>query len=131
MVLSVDKTVKAVPAAVASTESPLEIPLPWRLLPASSSIMSRTVRLQNIRPTEALPALQPLANRPNSLLPIDSQRVLLLRDYSSNIRQQLQLLELIDQKEFRSQPNQAAQQTGTGRWPGEKNRMSPVAGPGR
>lgn len=99
MVLSGDKAVKAVPAAAVATESPPEITLPWRLLPESSSVMSRTVRVQNLRPSEVVPVLQPMANLPNSILPIDSQRMLVLRDYSSNIRKQLKLLEELDQKQ--------------------------------
>jgi type II secretory pathway component GspD/PulD (secretin) len=117
MVLSGDKTVKAVPAAAATAESPPEITLPWRLLPASSSMMSRTVRLQHIKPSHAVQVLQPLANRPNSILPIDSQGVLLLRDYSSNIRQQLKLLEELDQKQSISRP-EAVQQPGASQVPG-------------
>ncbi len=97
MVLSGDKAVKAVNAAAVPTESPPEVTLPWRLLPESSSVMSRTVHLQNLKPSETVPVLQPLAKLPNSILPIDSQRVLLFRDYSSNIRKQLKLLEELDQ----------------------------------
>lgn len=99
MVLSGDKAVKAVPAEKASSESPPEITMPWRLLPESSSMMSRTVRLQNLKPSETMAILQPLAKLPYSILPIDSQRILLLRDYSSNIRQQLKFLEELEQKE--------------------------------
>jgi type II secretory pathway component GspD/PulD (secretin) len=98
MVLSGDKMVKVVPAAAARTESPPEITLPWRSLPESSSIMSRTVHLQHLKPSEILPALVPLARLPNGMVGIDSQRTLLLLDYSSNIRQQLKLLEQWDQE---------------------------------
>ena len=62
--------------------------------------MSRTVRLQNLKPSETVAILQPLAKLPNSILPIDSQRILLLRDYSSNIRQQLRFLEELEQKQY-------------------------------
>ena len=98
MVLSGDKMVKGVPAAAARTEAPPEITLSWRSLPESSSMMSRTVHVQNLKPSEMMAVLQPLAKLPNSIMPIDSQRVLLLRDYSSNIRQQLKLLEQLDQE---------------------------------
>lgn len=98
MVLSGDKMVKAVMEATVSRESPPEITLPWQLLPESSSPMSRTVRLRYLRPSEVLPALLPLAHLPNSMLPLDSQGLLMLRDYSSNIRQQLKLLEQLDRE---------------------------------
>ena len=93
MILSGDKAVKAVSVAQAHMESPPEINLPWRLLPESSSMMSRTVHLKFLRPSEAIMALQPMANLPNSILPIDDGQILLLRDYSTNIRQELRLLE--------------------------------------
>jgi type II secretory pathway component GspD/PulD (secretin) len=99
MVLSGDNAVKAVPAEKAHRECPPEITLPWRLLPESSSVMSRTVHLQHFKPTETVQILQTYANLPNSILPIDSQQTLLLRDYSSNIRQELKFLEELEQKQ--------------------------------
>ncbi|HWH69609.1 MAG TPA: hypothetical protein VNT26_09505 [Candidatus Sulfotelmatobacter sp.] len=51
MVLAGDRAVKAVPAEKAHSESPPEITLPWRLLPDSSSMMSRTVHLQHLKPS--------------------------------------------------------------------------------
>jgi type II secretory pathway component GspD/PulD (secretin) len=63
--------------------------------------MSRTVQLEYLRPSATVPVLQPLAGLPNSILPIEGGRILLLRDYSSNIRQQLKLLEELDQKQPR------------------------------
>lgn len=99
MVLSGDKAVKAVPSAKASSESPPEITLPWRQLPESSSMMRRTVHLQRLKPSETVPVLTGFSKLPNSILPIDSQQVLLLRDYSSNIRQQLKLLEELDREQ--------------------------------
>jgi type II secretory pathway component GspD/PulD (secretin) len=96
MVLSGDKMVKAVPADKAWSESPPEITLPWRQLPESSSIMSRTVHLEHLRPSHTLPMLAPYANLPNGILPLDQHQTLLLRDYSSNVRQQLKLLEELD-----------------------------------
>lgn len=99
MVLAGDNAVKAVPAERVQTESPPEITLPWQLLPESSSPMSRTVHVQHFKPSEIVPVLQPYANLPNSILPIDSQQMLVLRDYSSNIRQQLKLLEELEQKQ--------------------------------
>ena len=96
MVLSGDKMVKAVPADKAWSESPPEITLPWRQLPESSSIMSRTVHVKYLRPSEAVPLLMIYANLPSSIVPIEYGQILLLRDYSSNVRQQLKLLEELD-----------------------------------
>ena len=101
MVLSGEKAVKAVPIAEASHESPPEITLPWALLPDSSSPMSRTVRLKNLKAVEVMPMLMPFSKLPNSIVVIQNQNVLILRDYSSSIKQQLRLLEELEQKQAR------------------------------
>ena len=98
MVLSGDNVVKAVPAAQAIAESPPEITLPWQLLPESGSCMSRTVRVQHFKPSEYMSVLQLLAKLPNSIIAIDGQQLLILRDYSANIRQELRLLEELEKK---------------------------------
>ena len=96
MILSGDTAVKAVPADRTASESAPEIDLPWQLLPDSGSPMTRTVELKNARPTELIPMLQPLSKLPNSIVCINSRHLLILRDYSANIRQELQLLEKLD-----------------------------------
>ena len=96
MVLSGDKAVKAVPASQATSERPPEINLPWMLLPDSSSMMMRTVQLKSLKPSECIPMLAPLSKQPNSLVALDGPRILIIRDYSSNVRQELKLLELLE-----------------------------------
>lgn len=98
MVLMGDLAVKAVPEARASSESPPEITLPWKELPDCGSFMMRRVRLKNLRPSEVVPVLVPLAKASNAVLPVDSSGELILRDYSSNIRRMLQVLEDLDKK---------------------------------
>ncbi len=93
MVLAGDTAVKAVPAAQATQESPPEISLPWRSLPDSGSFMMRTVQLKKLRPSELVPVLMPFSKAPGAVLPIDSRRQLILRDYSANIRKMLKLVE--------------------------------------
>lgn len=93
MVLAGDTAVKAVPVVQAAQESPPEITLPWRSLPDSGSFMMRTVQLKKHRPSELIPVLMPFCKVPNALLPIDSRGRLILRDYSSNIRKMLQVVE--------------------------------------
>ena len=96
MVLSGDRAVKAVPANQATSENPPEITLPWKLLPESSSPMMRKVTLKNVKPSNAIPVIQPFSKLPNSILCIDGEKLIILRDYSAAIRQQLQLLEQLD-----------------------------------
>ncbi len=93
MVLSGDDAVKAVQDVTAVTEAPPEITLPWEQLPDSGSFMMRTVQLKRLRPSELVPVLAPLMKTPNALLPIDSSNLLIIRDYSSNVRQMLRLIE--------------------------------------
>jgi type II secretory pathway component GspD/PulD (secretin) len=90
------KWMKAVPAAQAATESPPVIELPLDLLPNSSSYMMYVVELKNRKPSEIVPVLQPLQKMPNAILACDREGILILRDYSSNIRQMLLVLERID-----------------------------------
>ena len=66
------------------------------LLPESGSCMSRTVRVQHFKPSEVVPVLQPFSKLPNSILCIDGEHLLILRDYSANIRQELRLLETLE-----------------------------------
>jgi type II secretory pathway component GspD/PulD (secretin) len=101
MIPTGETIVRAVPVARAISENPPEINLPWRLLPESKSVMTRTVQLKNLKPSQTLPVLAPLAGLPNSIMAIDDQRLLILRDYSINIRRQLQLLEELEQKSSR------------------------------
>jgi len=96
MVLSGDRAVKAVPASQATSENPPEITLPWKLLPESSSPMMRRVTLKYVWPCDAFPMIQPFAKLPNSIVCIDGEKLIILRDYSAAIRQQLQLLEQLD-----------------------------------
>lgn len=93
MVLAGDTAVKAVPAAQAITEAPPNITLPMELLPDSGSFMSRTVELKRVRPSEVIPVLMPFVKTPNALLPIDSSNMLVIRDYSANVRRMLQMLQ--------------------------------------
>ena len=100
-VLDGDLAVKAVPEARAASESPPEITLPWKSLPDSGSFMMRRVHLKTLRPSEAVPVLAPLARTPNAIMPVDASGELILRDYSSNIRRMLEVLEDLEKKSAR------------------------------
>ena len=101
MVLSGDRDVKAVPADQATSENLPEITLPWKLLPESSSPMMRKVALKNVKPSEVIPMIQPFSKLRNSIICIDGEKLIILRDYSATIRQQLQLLEQLDHQPIR------------------------------
>jgi type II secretory pathway component GspD/PulD (secretin) len=101
MVLVGETAVKAVPEAAAQTESPPEITLPVESLPESLSYMSRTVHVKNVQVSSIVPALAALAKMPGSIVVIKDSNDLLLRDYSSNVRRMLLLLEEVEKNAVR------------------------------
>jgi len=92
MVLVGDNAVKAVPTAQVVTESPPLIEIPEAYLPPSSSFMMRMVTLKSASVDEAIGLAQPFAALPNSIIANKDAHVLVLRDYSSNIRQMLRVI---------------------------------------
>jgi type II secretory pathway component GspD/PulD (secretin) len=96
MVLDGETAVKAVPQAAAMAECPPDITLPVDELPDSASFMSRTVQLKNVRAVEVMAVLQPFTKTPNALLPIQTQNVLVIRDYSANVKCMLKLLQELE-----------------------------------
>jgi general secretion pathway protein D len=99
MVLQGARCVKAVPSAQAPSEAPPLIDLPADQLPESSSYMMCIVQVKNRRPIEVVQLLTPLARMPNSLIVSKESDILILRDYSSNIRRMLQVLQRLDKEE--------------------------------
>jgi type II secretory pathway component GspD/PulD (secretin) len=87
------EVVKAVPPNQAATEAVPVCRLKPEELPESSSYTHYTVRLKHLRPRDVAAALQPFAKLPNSILGIDAEQTLILRDYSVNVRRMLQVLE--------------------------------------
>lgn len=101
MVLSGENAVKALAISEVSGESPPEMIQPWEQLPDSSSFMMRTVRIKYVWPSVVAPVLAPYSKLPNSILCLDGLNLLVIRDYASNIRQELQMLEKMDTPENR------------------------------
>ena len=87
------KYVKVVPAAAAPSESGPIVELSPDQLPDSSSYLTYIVKLKKLKPEEATPLLQPFAKLPNSIIAMRGSDILILRDYSSNVRRMLQMLE--------------------------------------
>ncbi len=101
MILIGTKFVKAVSSNLAPTEPAPVIELPADQLPDSSSYMVYVVELTSRKPSDIVPALQPFSKMPNSIVAINDGGLLILRDYSSNIRRMLQI---IDRLEGRANP---------------------------
>ena len=115
--------VKVVSSKDASQESGPIIELEPNQLPDSSSFMIYIVKVKNVPSFQIAGALQPFAKLPNSIIVIGSggnnpraaksnvpsiipstlfgprdANLLILRDYSSNVRRMLQVVEKLDQK---------------------------------
>src|SRR5262249_37796619 len=48
------------------------------------------------KPSELVQVLQPFAKIPNAILPIDSSQILVLRDFTENVKRMLELIERVD-----------------------------------
>jgi len=64
-------------------------------LPELGSYVTRIVQLNYIKPSEVVPIIQPLA-KVNSIIPIDSNGILVIRDYAQNVKRMLEMIKMID-----------------------------------
>ncbi len=91
-----DKFVKAVPIAQANQEGAPFNKTSAANLPDLGQYVTHVVQLQYVKPSELVPALQPFAKAPNAILAIDSSQILVLRDYTENVKRMLQMVDQID-----------------------------------
>ena len=96
MVLSGENSVKAVPIAAVGKEAGPVIDLPADQLPDSGSFMVRIVHLKKTKPSELMPVIQPFAKVSNGIIPMDREKVIVLRDFSANIKQMLKLVDIAE-----------------------------------
>ena len=91
-----EKFVKVLPSAEANTAAG-EIDLSGSTnLPNLGSYVTHIVQLHYTKPSEMLPVIQPFAKLANSILAIDSNGILVLRDYAENVKRMLEMIERID-----------------------------------
>ena len=91
------KFVKAVPFAQAQQEAAaFSTVTNIADLPEAARYMTRILQLKHAKPSELVPAIQSFAKLPNSILPIDSTMILILRDYAENVKRMLEVIEKID-----------------------------------
>ena len=92
-----EKFVKAVLAEEAVQHAPqinrAEDP---NLLPESGEFITRTVKLNQVKPSEAVEVLKSLTKTPEGLIPIDSSQTLWIHSDAASMRQMLEVLESID-----------------------------------
>lgn len=91
---------KAVSPKQAASEPAPVVELPADQLPESNSYLTYIVALRHRRPSSVLPMLQPFARMPNSIVSNDENNLLILRDYSVNVRRMVQILERLEKMEL-------------------------------
>src|SRR5207249_409771 len=66
-------------------------------LPELGSYVTHVVQLKYVKPSELMTVLTPFASQiPNPILPIDGSQMLVLRDYTENVKRMLEMIEKID-----------------------------------
>ena len=91
-----DKFVKALPVAEANLAGAPFTKQDSSKLPEFGQYVTHIVQLTNARPSEMVQVLQPFAKIPNSILPVDSSQILVLRDYTENVKRMLELIKQVD-----------------------------------
>ena len=91
-----DKFVKAVPVAQAGQEGNEWTKLAADQLPLMGQYVTYVLQLKYAKPSELVQVLQPFAKIPNAIIPIDSSMVLVLRDFTENVKRMLEMVAKID-----------------------------------
>ena len=91
-----DKFVKVLPIDQANTAGAEFNDASAAKLPDLGTYVTHIVQLKNLKPTEMEPIIQPFAKLPNSILPIDANGILVLRDNAENVKRMLQMIERVD-----------------------------------
>ncbi len=65
-------------------------------LPNLGGYVTHIVQLKYVKPSEMVPIIQPFAKLPNSILSIDSNGILVLRDNAENVKRMLEMIDKID-----------------------------------
>ena len=90
-----DKFVKAVPATQAGQEAAPFNEGTGAQLPDVGQYVTYIVQLKYVKPTEMAPILTPFAKL-NSILSIDSNGILVLRDNAENVKRMLEMIKQVD-----------------------------------
>ena len=92
-----DKFVKAVPTPQANQTAAAFNKQEAKDLPELGSYVTHVVQLKYVKPSELLTILQPFASAiPQGILPIDGSQILVLRDYTENVKRMLELISEVD-----------------------------------
>jgi len=91
-----DKFVKVVATADANAQGAPFNDADASQLPNLGTYVTHIVQLKNIKPSEMVPIIQPFAKLANSILPIDSNGILVLRDNAENVKRMLEMIDRVD-----------------------------------
>ena len=90
-----DKFVKVVPSEQAGGQGGTIDEGSSTNIPALGSFITHVVQLKYVKPTEMVPIIQPFS-RLNSIIPLDGNGILVLRDYAENVKRMLEMIEKVD-----------------------------------
>ncbi len=93
-----DKFVVAVPGAQAPAEAAPWNNTPTERLPDMGQYMTRVIQTTNVRPSALQQILQTFASAriPNPIIAIDDNQMLILRDYTDNVKRMLEMVKQLD-----------------------------------
>jgi len=93
-----DKFVKVIPTGQAGNVGAAFSKDKIDQLPEIGQYVTHVLQVTNAKPSELVPALTPFASAglANGILPIDSSGILVLRDYSENVKRMLEMVRKID-----------------------------------
>lgn len=92
-----DKFIKAVPAAesISQGQKPLVV-TDASELGELGQYVTHIVQLKYVKPTEILPVLTPFQKMANAIFPIDSSQILVIRDFTENVKRMLEMIQKVD-----------------------------------
>jgi general secretion pathway protein D len=91
-----DKFVKVLQADQANSAGAPIDHLSEKQLPELGQYVTHIVQLKYVKPSEMVPVIQPFAKLQNSILPIDSNGILVLRDNAENVKLMLEMIDQVD-----------------------------------
>ncbi len=91
-----DKFVKVLPSEQAGTAGGELDRSGSTNLPNLGSYVTHVVQLKYVKPSEMTPVIQPFSKLASSILAIDGNGILVLRDYAENVKRMLEMIEQVD-----------------------------------
>jgi general secretion pathway protein D len=91
-----DKFIKVVPLQQAFQQAAHFNTNDASTLPEADQYVVQIIQVKNFKPSDAIQVLQPFSQIQNGLLAIDSNGILIIRDYAANVKRMLELIKQID-----------------------------------